>query len=152
MHAQIERALASVAVLSALLACKAQDTGSATSETESQAKAAAPAKPEKPPEPAVKIDAKKLGKEFGANEARANLRYKDKVLEVSGTVESITSDLMDDPVVNLKGKDFMTNVMLSDVEKRVAVSLNKGDKVTFRCTCDGEIMGSPTLSDCTKVP
>lgn len=130
-------------VIGALLACKAPDDKSGS--TSSGANTAS-----KPKEPEIKITAAELVAEYKANEARADAKFKGKLIELSGTVEGVDSDLMDKPVVKLAGGEMFQSVHLNDVAKDVAVNLNKGDAVTFICTGNGEIIGSPMMRQCQK--
>jgi hypothetical protein len=123
-----------VGVLVALMACKEGGDSS---------------KPASNKQPEVTVTAKELQSEYKANEARADARFKGKVIKVSGRVESIDSDLMDDPVVHLASGELL-GVSLHGLPKDVAISLNKGDSVTFICVGGGEVVGSPRLDDCRK--
>ena len=125
-----EQITALVGVVILLLACKG---GESTSN--------------KPPE--LTVTAKELQSEYKANEARADAKYKGKVIQISGRVVSIDTDLMDDPVVHLASGELL-GVSLHGLPKDVALALNKDSSVTFVCVGGGAILGSPTLNDCRK--
>lgn len=97
---------------------------------------------------AIKVSARDLFRAYEANEIAADSRYKGKPIEVTGTVEGITSDLMDEPVVQLSAGEFQS-VNASGLDKSVAAALSKGQTVTLNCTGAGEVIGSPMLSNCS---
>ncbi|WP_313251393.1 OB-fold protein [Stenotrophomonas indicatrix] len=97
---------------------------------------------------AVEVTATTMFSDYQDNEIAADGKYKGKALLVSGTVDSISSDFMDKPVVQLSAKPFGF-VQASDLPKDVAATLKKGQKVTLACTGNGEVIGFPALSGCT---
>lgn len=97
---------------------------------------------------ALEVTASTMFSDYQDNEIAADGKYKGKALLVSGTVDSISSDFMDKPVVQLSAKPFGF-VQASDLPKDVAASLKKGQKVTLACTGNGEVIGFPALSGCT---
>ena len=126
--------VALVGVVIALLACK--DIGKSGKSKSSK-------------QPEVTVTAKEIQSEYKANAARADAKYKGKVIQISGRIVSIDTDLMDDPVVRLASGELL-GVSLHDLPNDVALNLNTGKSVTFVCVGDGEIMGSPRLEDCRK--
>lgn len=97
---------------------------------------------------ALEVTATTMFSDYQDNEIAADGKYKGKALLVSGTVDSISSDFMDKPVVQLSAKPFGF-VQASDLPKDVAASLKKGQKITLACTGNGEVIGFPALSGCT---
>lgn len=104
---------------------------------------------EKKVDPVV-VASKALSEDYDANEVAADQEYKGKVLEVSGKVDSIDKDFLDNIIVRLKGKTAFQNVMatMKSSEKSEAAGLSKGQQVTVRCTGSGSVMGSPSLREC----
>ena len=90
----------------------------------------APAKKVEP----VKVKASKLIKDFEKNELKADKTYKGKTLEVTGVVEKIDTDFVDEDVYILSvggGGDFeILTVNFRDVPEKQLDKLDKGDKVT----------------------
>jgi len=92
----------------------------------------------------IKITAAQLYAEYDANEVAADLKYKDKPLEVSGVVTDIcaTSQITGKPVIFLaKSLDapFMEGVtvhLCTDQKVKLA-TLSKGDAVTVVGICEG---------------
>jgi len=97
------------------------------------------------PETAIKISAAKLYADYEANEVAADLKYKDKLLEVSGVVTDIgisESLRPGTPVIFLAESvdvPFMEGVTiyLSADQKTKVATLSKGDMVTVVCVCEG---------------
>ena len=106
------------------------------------------AAPPAPAADAIKVSARDLFRAYEANEIAADSQYKGKPIEITGTVEGITSDLMDEPVVQLSAGQFQS-VNANGLEKNVAAGLTKGQSVTLSCTGAGEVIGSPMLDKCS---
>lgn len=102
-------------------------------------------------EPDFDVSCASITKEVDANEARASAKYSDKVIKISGRVDSIDEDMWGDNVVNLTdGQEYsFTNCMLNDVPQDIAISLDKGQSVSFTCNNFMEVMGSTSLSNCS---
>lgn len=144
----------SVVLFAALLACKAgkDDSSAGASKAETKPAKTEAAKPAeaKPTGPELTATSLEIAKEYKANEARADAKFKGKVIEISGTVTGIDSGITDEPIVKLESDNQFLGVSLHDVDKETAIALNKGDKVTFICVGAGEMMGSPMLNECRK--
>lgn len=127
----------------------AENSGSSVSE----------ATDEEPAEAALIVTAAEISKTFQENEAKAQLAYGDKILEVTGLVKDITLDFSDNPVINLKGSGDqfdtgftndgkLTDVTINGLPNDVAANINKGETHTFICSSIAEALGSAGLSDC----
>ncbi len=99
---------------------------------------------------ALPVTATELQQAYEANEAAAQDRYGNRVLAVTGEIESIDLDFSDNPVIRLKTSDRFSDAMIRLVEGDAhhAASLAKGQKITVICRELTEIMGSPSLGDC----
>ncbi len=93
-------------------------------------------------EVAIKITARELYAKYEANEIQADDLYKNKLLEVSGVIENIAKDILDNPYVSLKTDNLIGSVqcMLADSEKQKASQLKKGASVTVEGKNDGKLM------------
>ena len=102
-------------------------------------------------EPDFDVSCASISKEVDANEARASAKYSDKVIKISGRVDSIDEDMWGDNVVNLTdGQEYsFNNCMLNDVPQDIAISLDKGQSVSFTCNDFMEVMGRTSLSNCS---
>jgi hypothetical protein len=88
---------------------------------------------------------------YSANELRGDELYKDKVLEVTGAIQSIDRGIGDEPYVVLWTRNEFAGVQAHFQDKAGLSSLAKGQHITVRCMGDGMIMGSPMLRDCVLV-
>lgn len=102
-----------------------------------------------PPADAMKVSARDMFKAYEANEIAADQQYKGKAIEMTGIVESISSDMMDEPVVQLATGNEFQSVNARGLPKAVAGNLSKGQSITLNCKGGGEIVGSPVLDDCS---
>jgi hypothetical protein len=93
----------------------------------------------------ARLSAVDLCSNYEANEISADDRYKGKVLAVTGKVESIGKDILDDMFVVLAGSNeeySMVGVQcsFSNSQKSTLISLRKGETVTVKGRCDGKMM------------
>ena len=111
---------------------------------------AAPA-PVAPAPVAVAVTAGALYDAYDSNEVAADQKYKGKLLAISGTVQSIDKDVLDNIIVTLKTKnEFMAvRAYLNKEHEPLAASLGKGQKISWTCTGDGKMIGSPVIRDCS---
>jgi hypothetical protein len=139
----MKKILLAVTVL-ALMGCD-DTTTTAPSETANDAPAA--------PEEVIEITAEELWATYDKNELAGDQAYKDKTLVITGVVDSIESGLGDTPYLTLRAGDEYNfskpQAHFDKTETDSLVTLSKGDNITLKCKGNGEIMGSPMLSDCT---
>jgi hypothetical protein len=94
--------------------------------------------------PAISVTADQLVSDYEANEVAADEKYKEKVIEVSGYVDSIGKDITDTMYVTLEtGEEFSLvhpQLFFSDTHEAEVAELKKGDPLTVRCRCDGKFM------------
>lgn len=89
----------------------------------------------------ITISANELLTAFQTDEATANTKYNDKVVEVSGEVQQ--SDVQDGKtIVRLNAGDSMAGVTceLDDKATHKRTEFKQGEQVTFKCTCSGFLM------------
>lgn len=103
-------------------------------------------------EVATKVTATTLMKDYEANEVAADQKYKNKLLEVTGTINTIGKDLLDNPYISLVSNNPILGVQcMFDKDKASELaSLSKGASVTLQGTDSGK-MGNIVLKDCTIV-
>jgi hypothetical protein len=90
----------------------------------------------------LKVSPKQLLADYTANEVAADLKYKGKTLEVTGPIESISKDFLDEVYVAIEAGDPIRTVTCyldSDSAKKVA-TLTKGQTVTVQGRGDGLLM------------
>lgn len=134
----LNSALAVLMLAALVLACSGLDKSSPTPTTTSSSG------------PAVIIAAENLVAAYEQNEVSADTSYKNKTLEVSGTIETIGKDIVDTPYVALKGpRDSPWGVQCMFHEDQISVlsGLKKGQKVTLVGVGQGKL-GNVLLRDC----
>lgn len=97
----------------------------------------------------IRTSATELFAAFDANKVAADAQYEGKILEVSGTVDSIGKDIMDSMYVALESGNPILGVQcfFADSHQDTLSSLSKGQNVTIRGKCDGS-MGNVILRGC----
>jgi hypothetical protein len=101
--------------------------------------------------PALVVTAKTLGKAYEDNEAAADQQYKDKALEVSGSIKAIIKGPFDEVIVELKsGNEFLgVQAQLIKADEIKAAQLKKGQTIKLHCNGAGEVASIPMLDECT---
>ena len=92
---------------------------------------------------AIEISAKDLSSEYDKNEVAADNKYKGKKVKVTGKVEDIGKDFMDDVYVTLEGVDLFQGVQVyfkNSSEDEIAATLEKGQDITIEGECDGMLI------------
>lgn len=99
---------------------------------------------------AEKITATQLYAAYDQNAIAADAAYKDKTLEVSGTIGTIGKDILDDMYVALNTSNIIGSVqcMLKDSEFSKAVNLREGQQITVVGRNSGKLVNI-ILRDCT---
>ena len=98
----------------------------------------------------IRVSAVRLFKDYEANEVAADEKYKSKILEVSGAVEDIGKDILDQIYVTLKTGEyeiFHIQCFFSDAHKNAAAQLRKGQRITVKGKCDGKL-GNVMIKGC----
>jgi len=100
--------------------------------------------------PAASVDAVELWRDYDANEFRADEKYRDRLLLVSGEVQSIDSGPTGEARVHLRGPNehLPTRAILEASERRRAAQVSRGERVRLRCRGAGRLVGRPLLRDC----
>lgn len=100
-----------------------------------------------------KISAAQLSGAYSENEVAAQRWANAGPVEVTGTIEAIELDFMDEPVVQLRGHEMFATVSVyfGKADSNVASTLRKGQSLTVRCAEISEIMGFPQLNDCVMM-
>lgn len=94
--------------------------------------------------PALKLEVKALLKDYKENEVAADTKYKDKIVEITGTVDQIKKDVFDHIYVTVgTGAPFeipTAQCFFDDSATAQAAALKKGQKITIRGRVDGLMM------------
>ena len=100
------------------------------------------------------VTAGQLLDEYDANEVAAELKYKNKLIAVSGYVDSINvNNITGEPYVNLIGSPgewtlFWVRCTFPISAQTSLATLSEGDYVTIIGTCKYYILGSVMVDDC----
>lgn len=94
--------------------------------------------------------ARKLFNEYDENEVAVDEKIKDKLVAVTGIVQSIDKDFTDSIIISLKtDNEFMPARMdMKDSEKATAMGLKKGKQVMIICERMSRIVGAPSGRKC----
>lgn len=93
-----------------------------------------------------------IAKAYNDNTVAADQLYKGKKLKVQGTVAEISTNIMGDPYLQLRGgvNQFMEPQMHFDKGAADQLAkLKKGQQVTAVCEGSGDIGKTPMLNDCS---
>ncbi len=88
------------------------------------------------------MEAEQLFSEFEENEAEANIKYLDKIIEVKGTVREMSSDEEGNVSVILNSKNDFSGVIcqLDNLTTHKKTKFNPGESVVFKGICAGMLM------------
>jgi len=96
----------------------------------------------------LSVSASQLCTDYNANEVSADNKYKDKILEISGTVEEIRKDFVDNIIIELKGCEFLSNIdCYFSKDDNSTAQLSKGQKITIVGKCTGFLMKSVQIKN-----
>ncbi len=98
--------------------------------------------PTKAAEKPIAVEAKTLTKEYDENELAADVKYKGKLLAVSGKISDI-AETFGSVTVSLEGHQVLQTVMCTfeSSEKLKVAALKKGAQVTLLGTGEGSTAG-----------
>lgn len=97
----------------------------------------------------LKLKADQLYSEYSANEVAADMKYRGQVIEVSGTIQDIGKDILDNAYIVIGGDGFLDGVQctfLKNQQSSVA-SLSKRQHVTVKGEVAGK-MGNVLVNKC----
>ena len=97
------------------------------------------------------LSANKLFKEYDKNSVAADAKYEDKIVVVSGTIQSIGKDIMDTAYLVIGGTGFLDGVqcMLPTGQESLVARVSKGQYVTLKGKVSGQIMGNVIVNNCS---
>jgi tRNA_anti-like len=102
------------------------------------------------PKEIVRISARDLFEDYDSNEVATDIQLKGKIVEVTGTVQSIDKSVFDTMYVGLVTRNQFMPAQMHVVKSQEAqiAALHKGNTVTFRCPKMKRWVGSPSGNDC----
>lgn len=110
-------------------------------------------KTDAPAQPAaIQVDAKKLSADYEANEVAADNQYKNKQVQISGTIKDIGKDILDSPYVSFENGNsiFGVQCMFDKSDGNALASLTKAQKITLTGKVSGKL-GNVIVNDCKIV-
>jgi hypothetical protein len=105
--------------------------------------------------PDITVDSQRLISDYKANEIAADNVYKDKTLQITGIVKSITKDYRDMPHIQISGYFQSYSDIDCSFRKNVEASLSNlriGQSVTIIGRCTGMFLGVVILEHCHVGP
>jgi len=98
------------------------------------------------------MSAGELFKDFDGNEAQANKKYMDRVIEVTGNIAEIGEDQKGAKVITLKNKDDFSGVLctLQEDESNKLANYKISQPIKIRGVCTGMLM-DVVLNKCVIV-
>lgn len=95
----------------------------------------------KPKVDPIKVTADSLLKAYEANEISADAQFKGKTVEITGTIDTIGKDILNDPYVALDTQNSIFNVqcMFDKSNSEKLVNLSKGTKITLTGVVSGKM-------------
>lgn len=100
---------------------------------------------------AILYSADQITDYYHANEVRGDNKFKGKTVYIKGRISEIKKDFMDNIIVTLKagGEYSFNNIHCTMTDANVAANLEQDEVVTVKGKCDGLMMGSVILKDCS---
>lgn len=100
------------------------------------------------------VKASELFNAYQNNEANAQSYFGDRKLYVTGIIQKVSLDFMDNAVVELRSPNQFMNVQatLANDAKNTANNYDSGDKAKLLCESVSEVMSIPILKDCRPAP
>jgi hypothetical protein len=98
------------------------------------------------------VTSKELVKAYSGNEIAADLKYKDRIIQISGKVLDVSNGIFDNEIIIILSGDkyniYNTHCYMNDKQYDEASKLIKGKEVILVGRGDGATIKSPQLSDC----
>lgn len=91
--------------------------------------------------PVATLTAEALYSAFATSEAESNPKYLNKVLQVSGTVESITTDNKGATVINLVGNSDDGGIVSASFPADKKPTAEQGANIALKGICSGYLAG-----------
>lgn len=97
----------------------------------------------------ISINATELAREYSADEKRADAKYLNKAIQVSGTVSEVEQNQDGGIMVVLDTGDPMSGVQCSLREKNATIT--KGTQIVIKGFCSGNSITGVSLTDCVII-
>jgi hypothetical protein len=100
--------------------------------------------------PSYTLSAHQLYSDYNSNEVAADSKYKGEVVIVTGTIQDIGKDIMDNAYIVIGGGGFLDGVQctFTSGQQSSVASLSKGQKVKVKGEVSGK-MGNVLVNKCS---
>lgn len=88
---------------------------------------------------AYQITSENLVNEYESDEALANEKYQNKIVEVSGIVDNINK-VEEEITIRLNANNIMSSVLCEMEPEYDISSINKGDRIIIKGVCTGYLL------------
>ena len=112
--------------------------------------------PTNPPAPAapqaIKVSAEDLREAYEQNEVAAEKKYGDQLVEVTGIVNNVGTDILNNVYVTLSTGEYLKSIQCyfeADDEIDKVATLVEGQEVTILGTCNGLSLTNVTVKECS---
>lgn len=102
-------------------------------------------------EEAIKVTATALYNAYKNNEVAANQQYKNKLIEITGVVESIGEDLINEPYISFRIQQYqITSIQCMFAKKNAdqLTPISKGQSIKLQGTVSDSLAGQVIVRDC----
>lgn len=89
---------------------------------------------------AFSLTANELFDAFEENEADANAKYLDQVVEVTGEVAEVTENSAGQAVITITAANAMLGGVSATMQEAGGVNISEGETATVKCRCTGYLM------------
>jgi hypothetical protein len=146
-----------IIVLTVISNLSSKDTSSTATTDSSSASSQQPSTPApSPAPPPIKVSDEALTNEYVNNQFSADEKYKNQVLDVSGTVAAVDRDVMGNPYVSLSNSQFIEDTVFhftnNATDTASLANISAGEQVTIQGTCKGKTGTEVDMENCSIIP
>jgi len=102
----------------------------------------------------IKTTGLEISEAYKANEVAADAKYKGKLVEISGTVDTIGKDILNTPYISLEGYKYAildkVQCMFAKSDESKLIDISKGQQITLKGKVSGKL-GNIVVNDCQIV-
>jgi hypothetical protein len=103
----------------------------------------------------IKVSAEALRKAYATNQVSADQQYEDKLVEISGTVDTIGKDILDEAYITFETKEQYAfdkvQCMFSASEENSIANFKKGQSIVVHGKVSGVVISGPIVRNCKVI-
>jgi hypothetical protein len=130
-----------------------RDTSSTPTTDSSSASSQQPSTPAPAP---IRVSDEALTNEYVNNQFSADEKYKNQVLDVSGTVAAVDRDMLGNPYISLSNSQFIEDTVFhftnNATDTASLANISAGEQVIIQGTCKGKTGTEVDMEDCSIIP